>query len=109
VDFVLDNVGGSQLVAIWTSHLAEGGVVQCIGRTSQEDATFTLLTGFRRRLEAFRKGPQSGADIAYLLGLMQRGRQRVDVGWRGSWNRIAEASTALFGRRVAGKAVLDVD
>jgi NADPH2:quinone reductase len=40
---------------------------------------------------------------------MQRGRQRVDVGWRGSWNRIAEASTALFGRRVAGKAVLDVD
>ena len=109
VDFVLDNVGGSQLAAIWTSHLADGGVVQRIGRTSQEDAVFPSLVGFRRRLEAFTKGPQSGADIGYLLELMQQGRLRVDIGWSGSWSRIAEASAALFGRQVAGKAVLDID
>jgi len=108
VDFVLDNVGGPQLVAIW-GLLAEGGVVQCIGRTSQQDAVFTSLSGMRRSLEAFTKGPQSGEDIAYLLRLMQQGQLRVDVGWRGSWSRIAEASAALFGRQVAGKAVLDVD
>jgi len=109
VDFVLDNVGGSQLAAIWASHLADGGVVQCIGRTSQEDAVFSSLVGFRRQLEAFTKGPQSGTDIRYLLDLMQQGRLRVDIGWSGSWSRIAEASAALFGRQVAGKAVLDVD
>jgi NADPH:quinone reductase-like Zn-dependent oxidoreductase len=108
VDFVLDNVGGPQLVAIW-SLLAEGGVVQCIGRTSQQDAVFASLSGMRRSLEAFTKGPHSGEDIAYLLRLMQEGRFHVEVGWRGSWTRIAEASAALFGRQVAGKAVLDVD
>jgi hypothetical protein len=62
-----------------------------------------------RRIEAFTKGPHAGDDIAYLLGLMQAGKLHVDVGWRGSWSRIAEASGALFGRKVAGKAVLDVD
>jgi NADPH:quinone reductase-like Zn-dependent oxidoreductase len=105
---VLDNVGGAQLVAIWPL-LAEGGVVQCIGRTSQQDAVFPSLVGMRRSLEAFTKGPHSGEDIEYLLGLIQAGRLQVDVGWRGSWTRIVEAADALFGRRVAGKAVLDVD
>jgi NADPH2:quinone reductase len=109
VDVVLDNVGGPQLVAIWTTLLAEGGVVQCIGSTAQQPASFTGLTGMRRSLNAFTKGPQSGADIGYLMRLMQEGKLRVDVGWRGSWQRIDEAVEALFGRQVAGKAILDVD
>ena len=106
--FVLDNVGGPQLAAIWRL-LGEGGVVQCIGTTSGEEASFASLTGARKSLEAFTKGPRAGDDIAYLMALMQQGKLRVDVGWRGSWSRIAEASDALFGRRVAGKAVLDID
>lgn len=105
---VIDNVGGSQLVKLW-GLLGEGGVVQCIGTTSQEPAAFTSLTGIKRSLEAFTKGPRSGEDIAYLIGLIQAGRLQVDVGWRGSWSRIGEAGAALFGRQVAGKAVLDVD
>jgi hypothetical protein len=63
----------------------------------------------RRTIEAFTKGPRAGEDIGYLLDLMRQGRLRVDVGWRGSWSRIGEAATALFGRQVAGKAVLDID
>lgn len=105
---VLDNVGGPQLAAVWQL-LGEGGVVQCIGTTSQQEASFPSLVGMRRSIEAFTKGPHSGDDIAYLLRLMQTGRLHVDVGWRGSWSRIAEAADALFGRHVAGKAVLDVD
>ena len=105
---VLDNVGGPQLVAIWRL-LGEGGVIQCIGTTSQQEASFPSLVGMRRSIEAFTKGPRSGEDIAYLMQLMQAGELRVAVGWRGSWSRIAEAADALFGRRVAGKAVLDVD
>jgi NADPH:quinone reductase-like Zn-dependent oxidoreductase len=106
--FVLDNVGGPQLAAIWPL-LSEHGVIQCIGTTSGQEASFRSLVGMRRSIEAFTKGPYAGEDIAYLLELFEAGRLRVDVGWRGSWSRIAEASEALFGRRVAGKAVLDVD
>jgi NADPH:quinone reductase-like Zn-dependent oxidoreductase len=105
---VLDNVGGPQLASIWRL-LGENGVVQCIGTTSQQEASFPSLVGMRRSIEAFTKGPRSGEDIEYLMRLMQAGKLQVDVGWRGSWSRIAEAADALFGRRVAGKAVLDVD
>lgn len=58
---------------------------------------------------AFTKGPRSGADLAYLLQLMQQGQLQVDIGWRGSWTRIAEAAGALFGRQVTAQAVLDID
>ena len=108
IHVVIDSVGGSQLVKIW-GLLGEGGVVQCIGTTSQEPAAFPSLAGMKRSIEAFTKGPHSGEDIAYLITLMQAGRLQVDVGWRGSWSRIAEAGAALFGRQVAGKAVLDID
>jgi len=105
---VIDNVGGPQLVATWPL-LGEGGVVQCIGTTSQQPAAFPSLTGMLRTLAAFTKGPRSGEDLEYLMRLMQEGKLQVDIGWRGSWTRIAEASAALFGRQVAGKAVLDID
>jgi NADPH:quinone reductase-like Zn-dependent oxidoreductase len=108
LDVVLDNVGGPQLVSIW-SLLGEGGVIECIGTTSRQEAAFTSLVGMRRRIEAFTKGPRSASDMAYLLSLMQSGKLRVNVGWRGSWTRILEASNALFGRQVRGKVVLDVD
>lgn len=108
IDVVLDNVGGPQLVAIW-GLLGEGGLVQCIGGTSQQEASFRSLVGMQRSLNAFTKGPRSGSDIEYLMRLMQDGKLKVDIGWRGSWTRITEAADALFGRRVSGKAVLDVD
>lgn len=108
IHVVLDNVGGPQLVQIW-GLLGEGGIVQCIGRTSGQDAVFPSLVGMQRSLNAFTKGPRSGEDIGYLMQLMQAGKLQVDIGWRGSWTRIAEASEALFGRQVAGKAVLDID
>lgn len=105
---VIDNVGGPQLVAAWRL-LGEGGVIQCIGTTSQQEASFPSLVGMRRSIEAFTKGPRAREDMEYLLRLVQGGKLQVDIGWRGSWSRIAEASAALFGRQVAGKAVLDVD
>ncbi|MGE0227715.1 MAG: zinc-binding dehydrogenase [Dehalococcoidia bacterium] len=108
VHVVIDNVGGSQLAAIWPL-LGEGGVVQCIGNASRENASFPSLIGMYRRLEAFTKGGSSGADLDYLLRLLQRGELRIEVGWRGSWMRITEASDALFARQVQGKIVLDVD
>ena len=106
---VIENVGGALLVGAFRL-LGEGGVIQSIGWTSGEDATFPPYStiGMRRSIEAFTKGPQSGPDMAYLLGLMQSGDLRVDMGWRGPWTEIADAAAALFGRRVSGKAVLDI-
>jgi len=107
---VIDNVGGRQLVAAFAL-LGEGGVIESIGSTSGEESVFPPYStvGMRRSIEAFTKGPSSGADIAYLLALMRAGRLQADIGWRGSWSRVGEAVDALFGRRIAGKAVLDVE
>ena len=109
LDLVIENVGGSLLVGAFAL-LGEGGVIQSIGWTSGEEAVFPVYStvGMRRSLTAFTKGPHSGPDIAYLLELMERGKLQVDVGWRGSWEQIGDAVEALLGRRVAGKAVLDV-
>jgi NADPH:quinone reductase-like Zn-dependent oxidoreductase len=49
-----------------------------------------------------------GPDLAVLLALAQRGALDVRIGWRGPWERADEAAAALLGRRVDGKAVLDV-
>ncbi|MGO4427045.1 zinc-binding dehydrogenase, partial [Streptomyces sp. MCAF7] len=49
-----------------------------------------------------------GPDLAYLVSLLAKGRLDPQIGWRGSWERAPEAVAALLGRRVRGKAVLDI-
>jgi NADPH:quinone reductase-like Zn-dependent oxidoreductase len=49
-----------------------------------------------------------GDDLAYLIGLLAQGEIDPQIGWRGGWDRAADAAEALLSRRVAGKAVLDV-
>jgi NADPH:quinone reductase-like Zn-dependent oxidoreductase len=110
VDVVVDNVGGNQLVRAWEL-LAPGGVIQSVGWTSGEPATFpTYATvGPAKSLTSFQAGTAFGPDLRYLLDLVAEGKLTVDVGWRGSWRQFDEAADALLGRRVTGKAVLDVD
>lgn len=110
IDVVLDNVGGGQLVQAW-GLLTPGGVIQSIGWTSGEPAAFPPYStvGPSKSLTAFMAGTGFGTDMAYLLDLVADGRLTVDIGWRGSWQRFDEAAAALLGRRVTGKAVLDID
>ncbi|GAA2815372.1 zinc-binding dehydrogenase [Saccharopolyspora taberi] len=110
LDVVLDNVGGPQLVRAWEL-VRPGGVVQSIGWTSGEPAVFQpyATVGPAKSLTSFQPGTEFGADLDYLLGLLARGELAVEVGWRGSWQRYEEAAEALLGRKVTGKAVLDVD
>jgi hypothetical protein len=49
-----------------------------------------------------------GPDLATLVRLVERADLRVHIGWRGRWTRIGEAIEALAGRRISGKAVLDL-
>ncbi|MET9023860.1 zinc-binding dehydrogenase [Actinopolymorpha sp. NPDC004070] len=106
---VVDNVGGPHLVKAF-GLLGEGGSLQSIGATSGEPAVFPpyATVGTHRRLEAFTMGGNLARDLGYLVNLAARGRLDIQVGWRGTWEHTAEAVEALFGRQVAGKAVLDV-
>lgn len=49
-----------------------------------------------------------GSDLAVLVELLAEGNLAVSIGWWGSWDEVADAAVALLGRRVPGKAVLDV-
>ena len=53
-------------------------------------------------------GGRIGEDLAHLVALLAAGRLDPQVGWRGPWDRAGEAAAALLGRRVRGKAVLEV-
>jgi NADPH2:quinone reductase len=110
VDVVIDNVGGGQLVRAFEL-LAPGGVVQSIGWTSGEPATFPPYStvGPAKSLTSFHTGTEFGADLAFLLELVAAGSLTVDVGWRGSWKQFDEAAEALLSRKVSGKAVLEID
>ncbi|MFI8188624.1 zinc-binding dehydrogenase [Streptomyces sp. NPDC085946] len=109
VDVVVDSVGGPQLVAAWNL-LAPGGSVQSVGWTSGEPAVFPpyATVGPAKSLTSFVIEGHAGADLATLARLAADGELTVGIGWRGSWERVGEAAEALRGRRVSGKAVLEV-
>jgi NADPH:quinone reductase len=109
VDVVLDNVGGPLLVAAWEL-LAPGGSLQSIGWTAGEPAVFPPYStvGPPKSLTSFLNKGEAGGELGTLVRLVAAGRLAVEVGWRSSWERVAEAAEALLGRRVNGKAVLDV-
>ncbi|NUP22010.1 MAG: zinc-binding dehydrogenase [Streptomyces sp.] len=109
VDVVIDSVGGSQLVAAWDL-LAPGGSVQSVGWTSGEPAVFApyATVGPAKSLTSFVIDGDAGADLAVLTELSAEGSLTVEIGWQGSWDRFDEAAEALRGRRISGKAVLEV-
>ncbi|MER5836100.1 zinc-binding dehydrogenase [Streptomyces sp. NPDC002130] len=109
VDVVIDSVGGPQLVAAWDL-LAPGGSVQSVGWTSGEPAVFPpyATVGPAKSLSSFVIEGDVGADLAVLTELTAEGSLAVETGWQGPWDRFDEAAEALRGRRIRGKAVLEV-
>jgi NADPH2:quinone reductase len=109
---VLDNVGG-QLLAEAFSLVDDGGSAQSIGMASNQPTTIDFEAerqfAVHKRLEPFTVRTPFGPDLAYLVGLLAAGEIDPQIGLRTSWNEVSEAADALLGRRVAGKAVLDVD
>ena len=107
----IDNVGGSLLAEVYAL-LEPGGCVESVGMASLEPTTFDFEEARRRggdtRIETFVVGPGFGPDLAYLIGLVAAGELDPQIGWRGPWDRAADAVRALLGRSVRGKAVLEV-
>lgn len=112
VDVVLENVGGGHLVTAW-GLLKPGGSLQSIGWASGEPAVFPpnsiFAHGAAKTLQSFGDVSNPGPDLATLVDLASRGVISVQVGWRDSWKRVSDAIEALLGRRVSGKAVIDLD
>lgn len=110
IDVVLDNVGGPQLVEAWRL-LAPGGNLQSIGWTSGDPAVFPpyATIGPPKSLTSFLiDDTHIRPDLRTLVGFVAAGRLSVEIGWQGPWERVTEATEALAGRRISGKAVLDV-
>lgn len=114
VDVVIDTVGGAQLVAAY-GLLAEGGTLQSVGWAAGREAVLpvgaTLGSPTPKSIVSVYNGgglTDRQAQLRRLLALVADGRLRVPVGWRGPWDRIADAVGALGNRSLRGKAVLDV-
>jgi NADPH:quinone reductase-like Zn-dependent oxidoreductase len=109
---VLDNVGG-QMLAEAFSLVGDGGSAQSIGMASNQPTTIDFeaerLSGAQKSLEPFTVRTPFGADLGHLVALLAAGEIDPQIGLRSSWNEVSDAAAALLDRRVAGKAVLDVD
>jgi NADPH:quinone reductase len=107
----LDNVGGRTLAEVYAL-LEPGGCVQSVGMASLEPTSIDFeqarLRGGNTRIEAFAVGPGFGPDLAFLVRLVAAGELDPQVDWRGPWEKAADATAALLGRKVRGKAVLEV-
>ncbi|WP_084000382.1 zinc-binding dehydrogenase [Actinomadura kijaniata] len=110
VDIVVETVGGPQLVTAWRL-LAPGGSLQSVGWASGEPAVFPpyATVGPPKTLVSYVNEFAAAADLAELVRLTADGVLVPEIGWRGPWERFAEATDALRGRRVTGKAVFDLD
>lgn len=109
VDIVVESVGGAHLVTAW-SLLAPGGSLQSVGWASGEPAVFPpyATVGPPKTLVSYVNEFASAGDLAELVRLVADGALVPEIGWRGSWERFAEAADELIGRRVPGKAVFDL-
>ena len=84
---------------------------QASGQPSTIDFEAERRRGGHRAIEVFTVDTGYagfGGDIEELLGLVAAGRLDPQIGWRGSWDRAAEAAEALRARKVAGKAVVEI-
>ncbi|WP_129842250.1 zinc-binding dehydrogenase [Streptomyces sp. RFCAC02] len=112
---VIDTVGGDHLVAAFAA-LAPHGTLVALGHTAGQPETFPVgalegpLGHDRAMTTYFLLDDTAGlaGDLTWLAGLVAHGALDTGVGWRGPWERGAEAVAALAAGRVAGKAVLDV-
>lgn len=115
VDGVLDQVGGSQLVAAFDK-LAPHGTLVSVGHSAGEPETFPFGLMFGdggrhdRSVVTFFLGAQSdfAGDLGWLATQVAASRIDPGIAWRDDWARAGDAFTALAERRLGGKAVIEI-
>ncbi|MEU5117171.1 zinc-binding dehydrogenase [Streptomyces longwoodensis] len=113
---VVELVGGAHMVAAHGA-LTENGVLVSAGHISGDGEQFPYgaLFGHGRRhnrqIATFYLLDDSaglGADLTWLAALTARGELDPQVALRTDWTQVARVAAELAGRRVPGKAVIDV-
>ncbi|MGW3562900.1 zinc-binding dehydrogenase [Streptomyces sp. NPDC000941] len=112
---VIELLGGAALVAAYEA-LAPHGTLIAMGHSGGDGESFEFgaffgNTGHNRSITTYfllEDVDGLAADLSWLAGLLARGELDPQIAWRGDWTRAAEAAEALLGRRVRGKAVLEV-
>ncbi|MGW2228365.1 zinc-binding dehydrogenase [Streptomyces formicae] len=109
-------VGGAHLVAAHGA-LTENGVLVAAGHSSGDGERFPFGALFgndrrhNRQIVTYYLLDDAvclGADLTWLAALTARGDLDPQVALRTDWTRAAHAAAELAGRRVPGKAVLDI-
>jgi NADPH:quinone reductase-like Zn-dependent oxidoreductase len=107
---VIDLVGGDQLAEAHGA-LAEGGTLVSVGQLAPGLSTVIGGPGRHDRsivtfflLSCTNLGP----DLTWLAHRVAVGDLRPQISWRDGWDKASSAIEALLGRRLHGKAVLDV-
>ena len=114
VDGVVDMVGGPHLVAAYAK-LDKGGTLVSVGHSSGLGEEFppgaiSGVGGHDRSVTSFylMECPGLRRDLEWLAGSVAAGRLDPQISWRGPWDDAGEAVAAMVGRRLHGKAVLDI-
>lgn len=112
-ELVLEAVGGPSLRRSVRA-LAPGGVLVLCGGAAGEDGRVSLgdFSGIARIQSFFiyQTGVETfGRDVSYLVGLLEQGKLRSQIGLEVSWRDLGKAMEALRERRVNGKVVLTID
>ncbi|MCY1136411.1 zinc-binding dehydrogenase [Actinoplanes sp. Pm04-4] len=116
VHTVIDTVGGPLLVRAF-DRLENCGVLISLGHLATEAESFppgALMADPRRNnrtIVSFHQfdGTPLPPDFTWLSEQLTQGLLRPSISWRGSWRRIHEATAALAGGTLHGKAVADVE
>ncbi|MEU0570400.1 zinc-binding dehydrogenase [Nonomuraea sp. NPDC005983] len=115
LDGVLDMVGGPQLVEAF-DQLGEGGTLVAVGHSTGEGESFPFGAMFSgpgrddRSIVTFMLlfCDRLDRDLTWLAQQVADGVLSPEITWRGGWDDAPEAVSALLGRRLHGKAVLDL-
>ncbi|MEU6822055.1 zinc-binding dehydrogenase [Streptomyces atriruber] len=115
VDGVVDMVGGRQLVEAY-EQLGPHGTLVSVGHSGgdAEHFPYGTLYGDRgrhdRSVVSFHLLGCAGLarDLTWLAGQVAAGALDPGTSWRGSWDKAQEAADLLLGRRLHGKAILDI-
>jgi len=117
-DLVVEGVGGASLSAA-IRRVAPSGTVVSFARSDEQDVTFPTSALFRDAPGASVTGlyvfPHLGrraggsADLARLAQLVASQELHPQIDLEASWRDPKQAIEALLDRRIAGKAVLQID
>lgn len=112
---MVDLVGGPTLVSAFRA-LRPHGVLVAVGHSSGEGETFDFGDLFGnggrhdRSLATFYLADTEPAatDLTWLAERVARGELHAPIAWRAGWDEVGDAVAALLGRRLHGKAVIEL-